>query len=241
MTDTAKAPTQPANDSETKTGGDKPSTTRRDIPGNLLYTTTPGSLKSVLDQVLKAEVPEKFSKDFIAQVLGIKGGSAAQQISTLKRMGLVAADGTPTERYSRFRSDMDRSAAALEALKAGYAAIFQKNTFAHKLSDNEIKDIVAQITGLKKNDAIVGYITGTYDRIRSYITDKNAGISSPDDTAQPQSGQILEKPENAQSMTGTPIGGLNYVINITLPQSNNIETYNMIFKSLRENILDWHR
>lgn len=241
MTDTAKAPTEAANDPEAKTGSDKPSAARRDIPGNLLYTTTPGSLKSVLDQVQKAEVPEKFSKDFIAQILGIKGGSAAQQISTLKRMGLVAADGTPTERYSRFRSDMDRSAAALEALKAGYNAIFQKNTFAHTLSDSEIKDIVAQITGLKKNDAIVGYITGTFDRIKGYITDKNAGISSPRESENTESSQIMDSNGISQFNSASPIGGLNYVINITLPQSNNIDTYNMIFKSLRENILDWHR
>lgn len=150
MADAAEAPNDPANDAAAKPQGDKGATQRRDIQGNLLYTTTPGSLRSVLDQVLKAEVPEKFSKDFIAQVLGIKGGSAAQQISTLKRMGLVGADGTPTERYSRFRSDMDRSAAALEALRSGYQAIFQKNEFAHKLTDAELKDVVAQVTGLKR-------------------------------------------------------------------------------------------
>lgn len=205
------------------------------------YSTPPRRAlsESVLDQVLKAEVPEKFSKDFIAQVLGIKGGSAAQQISTLKRMGLVGADGTPTERYSRFRSDMDRSTAALEALRSGYQAIFQKNEFAHKLTDAELKDVVAQVTGLKKNDPIVGYITGTFDRIKGYITDKTVAILAKEDS-------VIPDATNGQQQVVMPqgagvINGLNYVINITLPHSNNIETYNLIFRSLWENILDWQR
>ncbi len=220
---------------------EKSTAQRREIPGNLLYTTTPGSLKSVLDAVLKAEVPDRFSKDFIAQVLGIKGGSAAQQISVLKRMGLVGTDGTPTERYSRFRSDMDRSGAALESLRSAYQAVFQKNEFAHKLSDTELKDVVAQITGLKKTDPIVAYMVNTFEKIRSFITDRNVSLAADDHKAT----NANPPPENhnvpAGNHNGTSISGLNYVINITLPQSNSIDTYNMIFRSLRENILDWQR
>ncbi len=239
MADTAADQQEPANDASAKSNGERATSQRRDIQGNLLYTTTPGSLRSVLDQVLKAEVPEKFSKDFIAQVLGIKGGSAAQQISTLKRMGLVAADGTPTERYSRFRSDMDRSTAALEALRSGYQAIFQKNEFAHKLTDTELKDVVAQVTGLKKNDPIVGYITGTFDRIKGYITDKNVAIAAREEPTNLET--LTAGKSSSASLNNGVISGLNYVINITLPHSNNIETYNLIFRSLRENILDWQR
>lgn len=222
---------------EVKPSGKAP-TQRREIPGNLAYTTTPGSLKSVLDALIKAEVPEKVTQDFVSTVLGLKGGSAAQQIPVLKRLGLVSAEGKPTERYSRFRSDTNRSAAALEALRAGYQTIFQKNTFAHKLSEGELRDLVAEITGLKKTDPIVGYICGNFDRVRSYITDKNVKLDQEGgETLQ----QHIEQPQSHTSSGLQNSLGLNYVINIVLPHSNSIETYNLIFRSLRENIIDWSR
>lgn len=212
---------------------------RREIPGNLVYTSTPGSLKSVLDAIIKAEVPEKVTQDFISTVLGLRGGSAAQQLPVLKRLGLVSAEGTPTDRYRRFRSDTNRSQAALEALRAGYASIFQKNTYAHKLGDAELRDLVAEITGLKKADPVVGYICGNFERLRSFITDKTVGGET---TISPEaSAGMVEAPSISSGQSSLPPLGLNYVINLVLPHSNSIETYNLIFRSLRENIIDWGR
>lgn len=233
-------PTDPNPASETgpKPATGKTPTQRREIPGNLVYTTTPGSLKSVLDAMIKAEVPEKVTQDFISTVLGLKGGSAAQQLPVLKRLGLVSAEGKPTDRYSRFRSDTNRSVAALEALKSGYAAIFQKNTYAHKLSEAELRDIAAEITGLKKTDSIISYICGTFERVKSFITDKD--VTTDSDTVVP-----AQPAQDAPQYSGNPgvqqALGLSYVINLVLPHSNNIETYNLIFRSLRENIIDWNR
>ncbi|WP_333590655.1 DUF5343 domain-containing protein [Brevundimonas sp.] len=223
----------------TKSATAKAPAQRREIPGNLVYTSTPGSLRSVLDAIIKAEIPEKVTQDFISTVLGLKGGSAAQQLPVLKRLGFVSAEGTPTDRYRRFRSDTNRSVAALEALKAGYASIFQKNTYAHKLPEADVRDLAAEITGLRKTDSVIGYIYGNFDRLRGYIIDKDASTDAQPVSDNASSANESNVPQLAGGMA--PPLGLNYVINLVLPHSNSIETYNLIFKSLRENIIDWNR
>lgn len=40
-----------------------------------------------------------------------------------KKMGLVASDGSPTELYSRFKTDSGRGSAALQAIKNAYPEI----------------------------------------------------------------------------------------------------------------------
>jgi hypothetical protein len=62
---------------------------RRDIPGNLTYTTSPGVLKKALDGIITAERPDKFSGDFVATVLNVTGGSARAVSPILKRMGFL--------------------------------------------------------------------------------------------------------------------------------------------------------
>ena len=114
----------------------------RDIPGNFPYTTSHGVFKQVLQAMIDAERPAKFSRDFLNTVLGFTGGSAAVVPPILKRTGFLSADATPTELYSRFKSEGGRSQAALEALKNGFGEIFKKNEYAYKLSEDGVKDLL---------------------------------------------------------------------------------------------------
>lgn len=62
---------------------------RRRIPGNLPYTTSSGVLKTALDKIPDAEKPEVFSTDFLATVLGVRGGPARPIPPILKSTGLL--------------------------------------------------------------------------------------------------------------------------------------------------------
>lgn len=51
-----------------------PKRVRKEVPGSLSYTTTPGRFKDTLQAMITAERPAAFNRDFIETVLGIKGG-----------------------------------------------------------------------------------------------------------------------------------------------------------------------
>lgn len=207
---------------------------KREIKGGLPYATAPGTLKKALDGIIVAERPDKFSSDFMSMMLKILGGSQRPISPMLRKMGFITADGTPTELYSKFKSDSARGQAALDGLRNAYGEIFRRNEYAHRASDGEIKDIIIEITGLQKTDPIVKIISQTFETIRAFA-DKSASPSN----SEPALASFSEEAQSAPSANhGGQSGlGLSYHINVVLPQTDNIAVFNAIFRSLRENLL----
>ena len=100
----------------------------------LPYMTSTGLVTRILNKIKEAKTPERFSQDFLDTVLGFSGGSARSFISLAKRIGLINSDGTPSDLYRRFRGSEDESRAAMaEAVRKGYAGLYRRNEFAHRL------------------------------------------------------------------------------------------------------------
>jgi hypothetical protein len=137
----------------------KEAAARREIPGNMPYLSAAGSLKTVLDKIIEAQRPEKFTLDYLQDVLKMNGGSARATIPILKRLGFLSSDGTPTEIYSRFKTDSGRGAATIQALKNGFPEIFKRSEYAHAAEDSKLQDIIVEITGLQGADPVARAIT----------------------------------------------------------------------------------
>ncbi len=213
--------------------------TPREIPGNFPYTTSHGVLKQILQKIVEAERPSKFSGDFLNTVLGFSGGSAAVVPPILKRTGFLSADATPTDQYNRFKSDGGRSQAALDALRTGFSELFRRNEYAHKFSEEELKDQLVAITGLNKSDSIIRAIAGTFLTFKSFFDP--AKLPTPTKSHMRTDENSVE--DNAHGVGaggderyGGKIG-LAYNINIVIPNTDDPNVLNAIFKSLRENLL----
>lgn len=215
---------------------------QRRIPGNLTYITNHGTVKSVLEKVITASKPDKFTQDYLSTVLGMSGGGARAVIPILKRVGFLTSDGTPTELYSKFRTDSGRPEAALGALRAGFAELFRRNEHIYAATDAKLTDAIVEITGLKKDDPVVRAIRGTFQVFRNYLpqgfTSADVGKHSADENPTAESDGEIEKvqqrPHNGEDNVAF---GLSYQINIVLPETKDVEVYNSIFKSLRDNLL----
>ena len=101
----------------------------------LPYVTAPGNVKKALNAIAAAATPERVSQDFVREVLKIPGGSGAQMASYLKKIGMASSNGAPTDLYASFRNTDTRGAAAADMLRRGYAELFRRNEYAHKLSE----------------------------------------------------------------------------------------------------------
>lgn len=210
----------------------------REIPGNLPYLTASGTLKKVLDKLIEAQRPEKFNHDFLENVLKVTGGAARATIPIMKRMGFLTSDGTPTDIYSKFKTDSGRPMAALQALRNGYVEIFKRSEYAYKVSDEKIRDIVVEITGLEKNDAVTRAIKGTYNVVRGFIPPDFEENQTPVDTGSTTENETTEENDlllNQNNQMGRM--HLAYNINIVLPETSDLNVLNAIFKSLKENLL----
>lgn len=201
------------------------------IKGNLPYTQSPGVFKKTLEGIVTAGQPERFTSNFMDTMLGVTGGSARYVPPLLKKMGLLTSDGSPTELYASFRTDGSRSAAAFAGLESAFRELFQRNEYIYKAPEAEVKDHIVAITGLTKNDTYVNYIWSTFKVIRDFIVGDPALIS--------KGISVTEQPSNEQPQGAAPLGGIGLInnINIVLPESTNINVYNLIFQSLRANLL----
>ncbi len=226
--------------SETDTDKGKQKKERRKISGDLAYNTTPGGLERTLQGIIKAAKPPKVDVNYIQTVLSVAGGTGSNQYPTLKKLGIIDNSGSPTQIYDDFRNEKRRSRAAFQMLQNGYASIFEVNAHAHKAPQTEVENIIAQVTGLDADDALIRTIYACFEKVRNFINPNENVYEpiAPDD----------EEKEDAPKGSGDQKAirhasniGLTYSINIVLPQSGNIDTYNMIFKALRENILDWEK
>jgi len=108
---------------------------------SLPYITAPGNIDKALRGIKTAATPERVSQDFVKTILQIPGGSGAQTTAYLKKIGFVNTDGTPSGIYKKFRNSASSGAAAAEALRAGYAALYKRNEYMHQLSDEKIRGL----------------------------------------------------------------------------------------------------
>ena len=203
------------------------------IKGNLPYSPAPGVFKKALEGIITAEQPERFTSNFMDTVLGVSGGSSRYVPPLLKKMGFITSDGKPTELYTSFRTDGSRSSSAYTGLKSAFAELFQRNEFIHKANEPEVRDNIVAITGLTKTDIYVNYIWSTFKVVRDFVTSDPASQLKAD----PAPVAATETLTTGAGLGSSARLGLVNNINIVLPESTNINVYNLIFQSLRANLL----
>ena len=199
------------------------------------FINSTGLISKIFEKIQQAQVPQRYTTDFQSSVLGYGSGSARPFIPFLKRLNFIQSDGTPTELYTRFRNADSSGAAMAEAMRIGFSDIFQKNEFAHALSDDKLKNLIVEVTGKKANDTAVVSITGSF-KACNQLADFNAADAKQNEKIPP-----LELSKSLVKHEAKPGGKadlrLAYTININLPETTNVEVYNAIFSSIKQNLL----
>ena len=202
------------------------------VDAKLPYVTASGNITKALEKIQPAATPDRFTQDFLSTKLGMPGGSARPVIPFLKRTGFLASDGTPTDRYRKFRTSGSRGSAAAAAIRDGYSALYQRNEYAHELNDQKLKELIIQETGAESGSSTVQAMFSSFRALQAF-----ADFNAEGDTA--QEGDDEEETETYRELeSGLPAGlNLGYTINLHLPATSDIAVFNAIFKSLRENLL----
>lgn len=201
----------------------------------LPYVTAYGNITKALEKLQTAATPPRFTQDFLATKLSLKGGSPKPVIPFLKRTGFLGGDGVPTELYKKFRNADQRGPAAAAALKTGYAPLYEINEYIHDAKDSELKGAVVQVTGLAADSGAVRSIVGSFLALRQFASFEETGEATPetDETTE----EFEEETHRANSGKDIAQLGLSYTINLNLPATSDIAVFDAIFKSLRANLL----
>ena len=195
------------------------------------YLSGYGTITRALERIKKASTPGKFSQDFLATKLDLKGGSPKQIIPFLKRIGFLHSDGTPTELYEQFRNEGQSGAAAAAALRAGYSILYDINEYIHDASDDDIRGVIIQATGVEKDSRTAKAIFGSFKALRAFADFEARPLPPP---IEEDSGATVASSDETPVVSELKLG---YTINLHLPSTSDVAVFNAIFKSLRENLL----
>lgn len=194
------------------------------------YLASNKNLPNVLAKIIQGAPPDKFNVEHL-KGLGFTGSNDRAIVPLLKDLGFLTADGSPTARYREYRDSSKSKSVMAEALKEAYSDLFQIN---EKLSEAD-KDAV---TGRFKathgvTDDIASRQAATFFALLK-LADLNAEAGAPKVIEPPApkaaSGGIRDVPKNNLQIA--------YNIQIQLPATRDIQTYNAIFKAVRENLID---
>ena len=208
----------------------------------LPYLVAPGSIKTALERIRQAATPDRVTGDFMSAKINLKGGTGKAIIPFLKKIGLVGPDGSPTERYKRFRNPATGGIAIAEAIKFGYRKLGESHEYFYDLPDPDLLALINQVTGAEANSSVSKMTLATFKNLKSFANfDAGGGDPSPTEIA--VSGESPERSVPPPSTPPPPLvpSGLGfnlaYTINLNLPPTSDQAVFNAIFKSLKEHLL----
>jgi hypothetical protein len=212
------------------------------------YMTSVKNLSAILQKIVEGTAPSKFTAAHLKSI-GFKSSNDLGVIGLLKDLGFLTPDGAPTPRYHDYRDKSRSSKIMGTALKEAYQDLFhinEKPTTADRTaiegkfkSVHNATDRVAELQAktffalLKLAD-----LDGADARIAQ--PKKGAGAATEDKAREEEDGHAGEggSQKKTSGKTSVGIAGLRYNIEIHLPPTKDVEVYNAIFKSLKENLLE---
>ncbi len=206
------------------------------------YVNGYGGIPKLFAKIKEASVPPKFTQDFVSTALDLKSSSFRAMIPLLKRLGFIDAANVPTQAYKDYRDAGLSAAVMAERLRDSYKTLFQANEYAWKLNKKELQDRLKSVLGVAEDDQTIPFVASTFSELAKLATwDGAAPRRSKPEEEEPDMPDVRDSAGGGREREGAGVFrgklGLSYTINLNLPATTEIEVFNAIFKSLRENLL----
>ena len=197
------------------------------------YMVSNNKIKPILDAIMQAAKPSKFSHDFLKK-LGFNSSNDRAFISLFRRLGFINYSGAPTDFYDDLKDKNRLDHALGERVRDLYSELYTLNTAIHSASDDDIKGAIARVTG--KDSKSVSRYFATFKTLTGIAKfDGIAKIKPVEDAS-----SITKKDEKLPEIPAVPHlknSQFHYNIQIHLPATTDVSVYNAIFKSLKDTLL----
>jgi len=195
------------------------------------------NLPAIMQQIVSGAAPEKFNVEHL-KGLGFKSSGDRAIIPLLKDLGFLTSDGTPTPRYLAYRDPSKSKAVLGEALREAYGDLFLIND---NLSQNDRVAIEGKFKSTANSTERVAELqAGTFLALLKLADISKKDGAAPAPAPQPPPPEKIEEETSGGGVIHQRVSGLDlrYTIEVHLPPTKDIEVFNAIFKSLRQNLMD---
>jgi hypothetical protein len=196
------------------------------------YTTAPSTLKKVLSEIPSLGTPKKANSSWLASI-GHGGGNNQSVLRVLKNVGLIAADGSPSEIWPAFKGG-DKQALA-EGIRAGYRELFAIYSDAYQKDAEALRSFFRANTGLaEKAQQLCVQTFQNLCNAAEFTEARRAPIPSGPAT------ELAEASQGSPRSEGMSRGGsgVDLVVNIQLqlPPSADGEVYDKLFEAMAKHL-----
>jgi hypothetical protein len=196
------------------------------------YVNGYGGIPKLFAAIREAAVPPKFTQDFLGDVLDLKSSSYRAMIPLMKKLGFIDQGNVPTQAYRDVRDAAQAGRVIAARMREAYKTLFNANEYIYKADKPTLMAKLRSILGAGEDDANIQYVAGTFIELSK--------LAAWDGSPAPKPILTPDSPLDGSGSGGRKeLGkiGLSYTINLNLPATTDIEVFNAIFKSLRENLL----
>jgi hypothetical protein len=202
------------------------------------YLITTKNLESIIDAVVNAQAPDKFTNAFLQQ-LGFKSTNDRLYIRFFKDLGLLDSGGSPTKKYYEL-IDKTRTKTVLgQCIKEAYEDLFQLNRNAHNMSKADVKNKLKTIFQGSKKDNVFDLMAKTFVDVCKISNFESTDVSLSNDKYEQSEAEeeIPNRHQIGEIINKQITTEMHYNIQIHLPETKDIAVYDAIFKSLKEHLL----
>jgi hypothetical protein len=204
------------------------------------YVDAYNKISDVFKAIKTAAVPTKFNQDFLSTILGLKSSSYFAVIPLMKKLNFLDPTNQPTQAYKDYRDDNLSGQVMANQVKFAYQDLFKANEFANKLSKEQLIVKLKTLLGVGDDDITLPKVAGTFiELVKLSDFESKAKTAKKSDAASDEKPHIVPPKSALSTLTnGDEMKfGISYTINLNLPATTEIEVFNAIFKSLKENLL----
>ncbi len=145
------------------------------------YVYSVGQINDILDKIKETGRSDKLTITYVQNTWLLKNAQYSAVLDLFKDMGLLAADGTPTEAYAELQNPEHYGRALAAGIKKAYPSLFRAYPNAQELPKEKLEGYLKQQTGADK--AIIEKIYGTIKRLCS-LADFSTASSASSSTGQ---------------------------------------------------------
>ncbi|WP_026945776.1 DUF5343 domain-containing protein [Algoriphagus marincola] len=200
------------------------------------YLVTTKNLEPIINSLISAKAPDKLTGSFL-KTLGYTSSNDTLYVKLFKEIGLIDANGTPTDRYYHFIDQSQTGKVLAECIEEGYSDLFAINKEAYKMSEDEVKNKLKTLTQGSIEEPKLKLMSKTFKALAEL-----AEWSKPKQKVEVNSTVEKETPKAIKSEKSNDTEDrisptLHYNIQIHLPETRDAAVYDAIFKSLKQHLM----
>lgn len=200
------------------------------------YLTTTKNLDGILNSIVGAQAPEKFTTRFL-ESLDYKTSADRLIIGVLKSLGFLADDGRPTQRYFSYLDQTQSEVVMAEAIREAYSDLFQINKNANKMTKSEVVNKFKTLSQGQYSESVLDKMAMTFTALCTHADfEATAATKESGGDTEDQKKDTVTSNRTGTNQKGLAIGGLVYNIQLILPESRDPKVYDALFESLKRHL-----